>query len=101
MYGAARRIAPQSLSFDPAAFRLASAMRIPEMRTACFLAICLAFSPALRAAGFETARVKVSIPGAGASFWTLRSKTGPAALDISPPVFSIGGTRRTHARLFS
>jgi alpha-galactosidase len=63
------------------------------MRTTCLLAICLAFSPDLRAAGFETARVKVAIPGAEAPFWTLQSKTGPAALDILPPVFSIDGAR--------
>jgi hypothetical protein len=65
------------------------------MRTTYLLAICLAFSPVLRAVGFETARVKVAIQGTGQSLWTLQSKTGPAALDILPPVFSIDGARRT------
>jgi len=49
----------------------------------------------LRAAGFETAGVKVAIQEAGPLLWTLQSKTGPAALDIGPPVFSIDGARRT------
>ena len=65
------------------------------MRTTYLLAICLAFSPVLRAVAFETARVKVAIQGTGQSLWTLQSKTGPAALDILPPVFSIDGARHT------
>jgi alpha-galactosidase len=67
------------------------------MRTTCLLAICFAFSADLRAAGFETARVKVAIQGTGPSLWTLQVKTGPAALDILPPVFSVDGARRTAA----
>jgi hypothetical protein len=65
------------------------------MKTICLVAICLALAPHVRAAGFETARVKVTIAGAEAPFWILQSKTGPAALDVSPPVFSIDGARHT------
>lgn len=65
------------------------------MKITWLLAICLAFCPELGAAGFETAHVKVAIQAAAPALWTLRSKTGPAALDILAPVFSIDGVRIT------